>query len=91
MFVTLNGHRYGIVYADLGDDDGLCDPPGKRHKKITINKRVLPYDQQHMDALLHEMQHGAMWWLDEEYVEGYATAAARVLYRVGFRRAAPMQ
>lgn len=86
MRVTLNGKRWLLFYAPLDGDDGQCDAPNKRNKRITVDPRVKFNDRQHMEIVLHEMLHAADWAMDEEYVDAYATEAARVLYKLGFRR-----
>ena len=46
---------------------------------------VVGNNKELMDTVIHELLHGFMWWLDEEYVEDIATDIAKVLIRMGFK------
>lgn len=66
---------------------GECDSPTHRNKEIRIRPGLS--EQHEMETLLHEMLHASGWHLDEEYVERFASDAARTLVRLGFGRKPP--
>ena len=86
MIVKVCGKRWRLVFEDLGDDDGSCDSPDAKNKRVVINTRVTANSQAYMETVLHELLHAAVWSLDEEYVHDYAADAARILHRLGFRK-----
>jgi hypothetical protein len=59
-----------------------CDPPWKTGKSIRIKAGLTP--ELVLRCLIHEMTHGAFWWLDENYVERFAEDVERELIRNGF-------
>jgi hypothetical protein len=84
MYVTIGGKKYRLTWARMKADDGTCDPPTQRGKRITIDPRVRRDSRKYMETVLHELLHAAVWSLDEEYVRTYAHDAARILHRLGF-------
>jgi len=89
MHISVIGKRWKVVFGHVKPDSlGLCDPYDQPRKQITISTKLAKSgkDLMLMETALHEILHAACWSLDEEYVEGYAHAAARALYRLGFRR-----
>lgn len=90
MKVRICWKYWELVVTDVpGEDWGECDPPDLKHKQIRIDKRVVNDSMKLMDTVLHEMLHAAVWSLDETYVEDYATVAARVLHKLGYRLVEP--
>ena len=85
MHVTICGKRYELIYTKMDNDDGRCDSPTTKNKKIRIDPRIKKKDQQHLETILHELLHAAIWSLDEEYVAAYSNDTARILCRLGFR------
>ena len=87
MRVTILGKHWEFVIEPVpGTSLGLCDPPDKPHKKITVDPKAEKKDALLMEVVLHEALHAACWSLDEDYVDEYARDAARLLAKLGFRR-----
>lgn len=73
------GQRFVIRRAKLPKGiDGICDPPGERPRAITLRPGLK--DKRELAVLIHEMTHGAFWWLDEEFVQGFADDVADILF-----------
>lgn len=83
--VTFFRKRWQLVFEKMPKDDGRCDSPDTPNKKIRINPNVKRNDIHYLDVVLHELLHAAHWNLSEEAVEEYATNAAQLLYKLGFR------
>ena len=84
MKVIIRGKAYRLRFADLPEDgDGLCDPPDKPGKTITINKWLK--GERRLDVIIHELLHAAFWDMDEVPVNDAATDIARVLTRLGYK------
>lgn len=64
------------------DRDGDCNWP-KRRIRVRSTLRGVAL----MDALLHELLHARFWDLDESVVNEFASTAAAILDREGFRQA----
>jgi len=86
MQVIIDRKRWNLKYVNRLPDgrSGDCDSPDTKNKSIRISKSACRSDQRHLEVLLHEMLHAAVWSLDEEYVAVYARDAARVLVKLGF-------
>lgn len=85
MTVNILGRRWRLRFCRLEKNYGDCDPPGQPNKEIRISSRI--GGQHELEILLHEMLHAAGWHIDEEFVGRSAADMARVLYRLGYRRA----
>lgn len=90
-FVVL-GKRWNFVRRSLGYDtnghhiDGMCDPPDKPNKCVTVGTRVA--GQEEMETTIHETLHAAAWHvLDEGFVEQTAKDLTRLLWvKLGYRK-----
>lgn len=89
MHAKIMGRMWQIRFVNARDlpknTRGLCDPPKKAGKSLRILRRQSATDE--LDTLIHEMLHAAGWHIDEQFVEQFATDAARTLIRLGWRRA----
>lgn len=83
--VTIGGKRYRLEFARMRSNDGQCDHPQQRGKKIVLNPRIRRNSREYMETVLHEVLHAALWHLDEDFVDQYARDATRILHRLGFR------
>ena len=84
MKVILRGRAYTLKFGTVPDDgDGLCDPPDKVGKTITINSKLK--GERRLDVIIHELLHATNWDLDEVPVNDTATDIARVLTRLGYK------
>lgn len=63
---------------------GDCTDPQKSHRTIRIDPRQGELAM--LDTILHEFLHAADWHKDEKWVEHVASDAARLLWRLGYRR-----
>lgn len=87
MRVRIRGKVWDLSFSSEGlgdDDDGFCDSPSRRGKRILIRPGLRP--ERELDVTVHEITHAALWDLDEEAVEEFATDLARALYRLGYRK-----
>ena len=62
--------------------DGLCDANTRR---ITVQPHLS--GERELDVLIHEMLHACHWDLDETAITETASDLARVLFRLGYRKA----
>jgi hypothetical protein len=86
MHVKILGKRWRLQFVAMKKQRGDCDRPDTPRKRIRINTSIVNDDEQLLEVAIHEMLHAANWNLDEEFVFDYAKDAARVLYKLGFRR-----
>ncbi len=91
IIASILGRQWEIVFKDklkrLPDGRqarGWCDAPETKSKKISIRNGM--DDLETLDTLLHEMLHAAGWHIDEPFVEQFATDAAAILTRLGWRK-----
>lgn len=63
---------------------GECDPPGIPNKEIRVRTKL--GGEEELETVIHELVHAAGWHIDEEFVERFGIDAARVLWRLGYRR-----
>jgi hypothetical protein len=86
MHLTILGKRWRYrTVRRIGDKKttlGQCDPPDKKNKEIRVLSRLS--GESRMDVVIHEMLHAAGWHLDEEFVDRFATDAARALTKMGY-------
>jgi len=83
-YVTIDDVRYEIVWKAPPKAMGTCDAPWKRGlKEIWIDPRLT--GKKLMDAIIHETAHAANWNIEEHYIAEAATAAASILWRMGYR------
>lgn len=88
MKIKILGKTYSLVFSrSMPEDDyGSCDDPNTKRKRIRISKGL--DEEKELDTLIHEMLHAAGWQLlSEEWVFAAARDIARVLRRLGWRRA----
>ena len=71
--------RFAPNMANRGD----CDPPDQRNKEIRVSTSLR--GEERLEVLIHELVHAAGWHIDETFVEQFASDAARVLWRLGYR------
>jgi hypothetical protein len=90
MLATILGKRWkwervrGLKH-DGKRVDGLCDAPTKPGKAIQIDASLS--GERELAVSLHEMAHAAGWHIDEEFVDRFSEDAARVLTKLGWRKA----
>lgn len=86
MRLTILGKRWWYkTVKKIGNNAttlGQCDSPKKRGKEIRVLSRLT--GEERMDVAIHEMLHAAGWHIDEEFVDRFATDAARNLFKLGF-------
>lgn len=81
----IRGRVWGFVRRKLPSGTfGLCDPPAKPGKRISIDNRLR--GRLEMDTTIHELLHAACWDLSEEAVDETATDISRALWRIGYRK-----
>ena len=83
MRVQILGKRWQLRFAPNMAGRGDCEPPTQPNKAIRISSTLA--DEERLEVLLHELLHAAGWHIDESFVERFATDAARVLWRLGYR------
>ena len=85
MQVIIRNRRWNLVFQNLGRAEhwGLCDPPDKPGKKITIDSGIR--GQKRLEILLHEGVHACSWDLDEDAVAEISDDLSRMLWRLGYR------
>lgn len=85
MNVKVGGKVWGFHRKRMrGQYDGLCDPPDKPGKTITVDARLK--DEEELEVIVHELMHALDWHKSEEAVDGGAKDFARVLWRMGYRK-----
>lgn len=84
MQVTMYGKRWKLRRVPNLVACGECDPPSFKNKEIRIRSTL--QDELLLDTTIHELLHAACWPLDEDFVNRFATDAARVLWRLGYRK-----
>lgn len=86
MHVTILGRRYGFRFVPfLGKNvHGKCEKPSCPNPMIRIKKGLS--EEQTLDAILHEIGHASDWNKTEEWITDFATDAAKILIRLGYRR-----
>jgi len=87
--VILRGISYKIHWrkprtTKTGAAYGLCDPPFKKNKKITID--VNTPEEELLDTIIHESLHGCYWHLNEDEVTTGSKDISHLLWRCGYRR-----
>ena len=85
MRITLLGKRWNLRFIPLRKVAGDCDSPNTPNKEIRIDSRLKGEHQ--LEILIHECRHAADWSRDEEYIAAEARDLARVLWKLGYRRA----
>ena len=83
----INGKRYRLEHITLkGKNNGYCDPPFKKGKKIIIHKRRnWKSSKRLLEDYIHELLHACSWDLTEEWVEESAHSIMNVLWNQGYR------
>jgi hypothetical protein len=81
------GKRKGEEVRLGTKEDGLCEHPDDRGKRIFIRARQRGVKR--LDSQIHEMIHAADWQKDEEWVHDVAHDLARALWRFGWRCTEP--
>ena len=86
MVVTILGKRWRFRFSKLPrGTDGECDDPSTRGKELRIRKGLGEADT--LETIIHEALHAADWHKNEPWVEEVARDLARLLWRLGYRRA----
>jgi hypothetical protein len=83
MRVKVLGKIWRLRFAPNMGARGTCDPPSAPGKEIRISSSLR--GEERLEVLIHELLHGAGWHIDESFVEQFASDAARVLWRLGYR------
>lgn len=90
MRIKLFG-RYWDLFRDNDSltrtQNGLCDPPEKQGKKITVRKSLR--GQAELEILVHEMLHACDFHKDETWIDTTAHDITQVLWRLGYRKVTP--
>jgi hypothetical protein len=81
--VSVLGKRWNLRFVPNLSKSGDCDGPSKEGKEIRIWQGVKGKDK--LDTLIHELLHAAGWHIDEAFVAQFASDAAQVLWRLGYR------
>ena len=76
--VTYNPKQV-VLLGGENDDRGVCNI---EKKTIYISPKLK--GRELIDTMIHELLHGYMWWLDEDYVEEISSNIAKILTRMGF-------
>ena len=71
------GKSWNVIFQHMPDDDGICDPPEKKGKKIKLRPALR--GQVLVEAALHETHHAADWSKDEDWVEEVSRQQAAFL------------
>lgn len=83
--VKILGKHWRLKYVpNLGDATGTCEPPEREAKTIRIKHGLS--EQEELETVIHETLHAAFWPLDEEFVRLFAEDAARILWKLGYRK-----
>jgi len=85
--VTILGKRWTlrlVPKTERRDHFGKCDHPESADKTITVEGNH--DDERVLDTVLHELLHAGAWNLDEAVVSQWATDAAKILIRLGWKR-----
>jgi len=86
MRVSVGGRYWHLRFARLASDCGQIDMPGTPNKEIRINLKL--DGELLLDTVVHELLHAASPELaSEDWVNGTASDIARVLWRLGYRKA----
>lgn len=81
---TVRGKRFRLVRRTYADAAGHCEDP--KAKSPTIH---IPQDDRSQDGLrilIHEVLHAGCWDLSEEAVDEISRDAARLAWRLQWRR-----
>jgi hypothetical protein len=96
MRVTIFGKRWNLRFVPASelprprDRDGDCVVPATPADRMPYREMRI-YDklrgEERLNTLIHEFTHAADSEKREEFVEHFATDLARLLWRLGYRRA----
>lgn len=70
-----------FVRRKMRHADGLCCA---EKRVVTVDSRL--EGERELEIILHELAHASDWWKDEKFAEMYGRDAARLLWRLGYRR-----
>lgn len=84
MKISLFGKRWNLRFTTLRNNRGEIDSPKMKGKEIRIDSRL--EGEEELEVLIHEMLHGAYWFIDEEYVDRAAKDIANALWRLNYRK-----
>lgn len=86
IIVSILGKQWELLFKRRMPDNhcGECDNPNTPGKQIRIRKGMR--EELELDTTIHEMLHAAGWHIDEPFVEQFATDAAAILMRLGWRK-----
>jgi hypothetical protein len=84
--VTIRGRRYQVTFPRRLPKDtvGDCSHPSARRKRIRVLRGLS--EKLTLDTLIHECLHAADFDKKEEWANETATAIARLLWELGYRR-----
>lgn len=87
MKVTIRGKSWDFRFVKrlAKDTLGHCDHPEKQAKTIRVLNSLK--GEERLDTVIHEALHAAHWDLAEDAVNQTATDLAKLLWRLGYRRA----
>lgn len=83
MRVKVNEKLWNLRFVPNLSKNGDCDPPDAKGKEIRIWQGTA--GQERLETVIHELLHAGNWHLAEEFVAEFATDAARILWRLGYR------
>ena len=79
--VTIAKKRWRLLFRDLKEEWGFCNPPDHPGKSIVIHSGITDPEKL-VEVVIHEALHCSDWTKDEEWVETVARDIARVLTRL---------
>lgn len=87
MHVNILGKRYRLVFVPRlpSERRGDCDAPHIPGKQIRIQRKLS--GEEELEVICHEVWHAADWSKDEEFISDASQDLARILWRLGYRRA----
>ena len=83
--VRMRDQTWRIAKLEKGKARGICEAPHVPGKAMDIPLHGGTIKD--LDTILHESLHAALWDLDEEAVYDTAKDMARILWRLGWRKA----
>ena len=88
MHVTILGRRWRFKWfrrTRTNQIFGQCDAPKTKGRCIKVANNLT--DKDTLETVIHEVLHAANWVHSEEHIANVAHDVARILWRLGYRRA----
>jgi hypothetical protein len=70
--------------TELRGKYGDCDSPNAKRRTIRVWDKLT--GERELETIIHELIHAGDWHRDEASVQQFAADAARILWRLGYRR-----